>query len=72
MTKQIVRILEGNASLDSLDEKATRSGSTLNTSETRAYDTMAYNDDMMKFKKMVMPSEEFSSSSEIGSSGPYG
>ncbi|PWA95805.1 protein kinase-like domain-containing protein [Artemisia annua] len=68
---QIVRALEGNASLESLDEKTARDGSTLNISETRAYDTMAYNDDMMKFKKMVMSSEEYSSS-EMGSSGPYG
>ncbi|GJT00892.1 proline-rich receptor-like protein kinase PERK1 [Tanacetum coccineum] len=68
---QIVRALEGNASLESLDEKTAREGSTLNISETRAYDTRAYNDDMMKFKKMVMSSEEYSSS-EMGSSGPYG
>ncbi|KAL8248970.1 hypothetical protein R6Q59_005838 [Mikania micrantha] len=67
---QIVRALEGNASLDSLDEKETRGGSVLDTSESRGYDTQAYNDDMMKFRKMVMSSEE-SSISEISSSGPY-
>ncbi|XP_071739109.1 proline-rich receptor-like protein kinase PERK15 [Rutidosis leptorrhynchoides] len=68
---QIARALEGNASLDGLDEKPTRQGSTLDMSESRAYDTRAYNDDMMRFKKMVMSSEEYSSS-ELGSSGPYG
>ncbi|KAK9071409.1 hypothetical protein SSX86_009978 [Deinandra increscens subsp. villosa] len=62
---QIVRALEGNASLDSLDEKETK-----DTNESRVYDTQAYNDDMLKFRKMVMSSEE-SSGSEIGSSGQY-
>lgn len=66
---QIVRVLEGNASLDSLDVKPTKEGSTLNTSETSAYDTRAYNNDMMNFKKMVMSSQEYPSS-EMGSSGP--
>ncbi|KAI3704554.1 hypothetical protein L1987_74778 [Smallanthus sonchifolius] len=60
---QIVRALEGNASLDSLDEKETR-GSTLDTGESRVYDTRAYNDDLMKFRQMVMSTEE-SSGSEI-------
>ncbi|XP_076952550.1 proline-rich receptor-like protein kinase PERK15 [Bidens hawaiensis] len=64
---QIVRALEGIASLDSLDEKETTG---LDTNESRVYDTQAYNDDMLKFRKMVMSTEE-SSGSEIGSSGQY-
>ncbi|MFS7954827.1 putative protein kinase RLK-Pelle-PERK-1 family [Helianthus anomalus] len=67
---QIVRALEGNASLDSLDEKETKGESALDTSESRVYDTQAYNDDMIKFRKMVMSTEE-SSGSEMGSSGQY-
>ncbi|XP_024981495.1 proline-rich receptor-like protein kinase PERK4 [Cynara cardunculus var. scolymus] len=47
---QIVRVLEGVASLDSLDKKATSRGSILDSSnELRDYDAMTYNDDMMKF-----------------------
>ncbi|KAI3747754.1 hypothetical protein L6452_10389 [Arctium lappa] len=56
---RIVRALEGDASLDILDKKATSRGSTLNSgNETKDYDTMAYNDDMMEFRKMVMSSQE--------------
>nr|XP_043632860.1 proline-rich receptor-like protein kinase PERK5 [Erigeron canadensis] len=68
---QIVRALEANASLDSLDEKPTREGSTLNVSESRAYDTRAYNNDLAKFNKMVLSGDDDFSSSEMGSSGPY-
>ncbi|XP_076910885.1 proline-rich receptor-like protein kinase PERK5 [Bidens hawaiensis] len=62
---QIVRALEGIASLDSLDEKETT-----DANESRVYDTQAYNDDMLKFRKMVMSTGE-SSGSDIGSSGQY-
>lgn len=68
MKQQIVRALEGNAPLDSLDEKETRGGPGLDSSESSIYDTRAYNDDMIKFRQMVMSSEE---SSEIGSSRQY-
>lgn len=60
-----MRALEGIASLDSLDEKETT-----DANESRVYDTQAYNDDMLKFRKMVMSTEE-SSGSEFGSSGQY-
>ncbi|KAI7746906.1 hypothetical protein M8C21_018128 [Ambrosia artemisiifolia] len=67
---QIVRALEGNALLDSLDEKEIREEAALVTSESNVYDTRAYNDDMLRFRKMIMSTEE-SSGSEMGSSGPY-
>ncbi|KAI3519265.1 hypothetical protein L1887_08294 [Cichorium endivia] len=55
---QIVRALEGDASLDSLSEHATKGG-TPSTGESRSYDTRDYNDDIMKFRKMVMSSQEY-------------
>ncbi|KAL7613062.1 hypothetical protein Lser_V15G07274 [Lactuca serriola] len=58
---QIVRALEGDASLDSLNENTTKGGTPISNGETRVYDTKDYNDDMMKFRKMVMSSQEFKS-----------
>lgn len=40
--------------------------------ETSIYDTRAYNADMMRFKKMVMNSQEFSSSEFADATGEYG
>lgn len=59
---QIVRALEGDGSLDALNDalKPQRVGSALSLNQSPdtptsiVYDTMAYNDDMKKFREMVM------------------
>lgn len=69
---QIVRALEGDSSLDDLNEGVKPGQSGLyNPSGTQMYDTRAYNADMLKFKKMVMSSQEFNSS-EYGNTSEYG
>nr|XP_016480294.1 PREDICTED: proline-rich receptor-like protein kinase PERK1 [Nicotiana tabacum] len=59
---QIVRTLEGNASLEDLNDSA-RPGKTpsfaASSGVTQTYDTAMYNADMMKFRKMVMTTQEF-------------
>ncbi|KAG6401930.1 hypothetical protein SASPL_138798 [Salvia splendens] len=67
---QIVRALEGDSSLDDLNDgvKPGQSGAFNPNGGSDAYDTRAYNADMMKFKKMVMASEEFTSSEYGGDS----
>ncbi|CAK9152423.1 unnamed protein product [Ilex paraguariensis] len=70
---QIVRALDGDSSLDDLNEVVKPGQSTaFNAKGTaQAYDTGAYNADMMKFRKMVMSSQEFASS-EYGGTSEYG
>lgn len=70
--------LEGNSSLDSLNDSpkgvqssAVGSGGG-DANDTRLYDTVAYNADMMKFRKMVMSTQEFTSSEYGGNTGEYG
>nr|GLL26330.1 proline-rich receptor-like protein kinase PERK4 [Ipomoea trifida] len=72
---QIMHTLEGNSSLESLNgnPKAVQSavvGSGAN--DSRLYDTSAYNADMMKFREMVMASQEYSSSEYGGNAGENG
>jgi len=71
---QIVRTLDGDASLEDLNDVGkTAHGTPYNnpTGNTETYDTGAYNADMMKFRKMVMSSQEFPSS-EYGETSEYG
>ncbi|KAL2520652.1 Proline-rich receptor-like protein kinase PERK5 [Forsythia ovata] len=71
---QIVRALDGDASLEDLNDGGkTAHGTPYNnpTGNTETYDTCAYNADMMKFRKMVMSSQEFPSS-EYGETSEYG
>lgn len=72
---QIVRALEGNSSLEDLNEGVKPGQSAAynpnGKTGTSAYDTGAYNADMMKFRKMVMLSQEFNSS-EYGETSEYG
>ncbi|XP_073149794.1 proline-rich receptor-like protein kinase PERK15 [Henckelia pumila] len=70
---QIVRALEGDSSLEDLNEgvKPGQSAAYDPSGKTSAYDTGAYNADMMKFRKMVMSSQEFNSS-EYGETSEYG
>lgn len=70
---KIVRALEGDSSLDDLNEGVKPGQSAIYNPNggTEMYDTRAYNADMMKFKKMVMASGEFNSS-EYGNTSEYG
>lgn len=71
---QIVRALDGDASLEDLNYGVKPGQSTTYMSpngNTETYDTRAYNADMTKFKKMVMSSHEFNSS-EYGATSEYG
>ena len=60
---QIVRALDGDSSLEDLNEGVKPGQSTVfnPTGGSEVYDTRAYNADMLKFKKMVMASGEFTS-----------
>uniref|UniRef100_A0A5B7C6E0 non-specific serine/threonine protein kinase n=1 Tax=Davidia involucrata TaxID=16924 RepID=A0A5B7C6E0_DAVIN len=71
---QIVRALEGDSTLEDLNEAVKPGQSSVYNSKdvsSGAYDTGAYNADMMKFRKMVMSSQEFNSS-EYGGTSEYG
>ncbi|KAA8547352.1 hypothetical protein F0562_003784 [Nyssa sinensis] len=72
---QIVRALAGNSSLEDLNEvsKTVQSSNiySSNDGSSRSYDTGAYNADMIKFRKMVLTSQEFASS-EYGATTDYG
>ncbi|XP_009608488.1 proline-rich receptor-like protein kinase PERK5 [Nicotiana tomentosiformis] len=62
---QIVRALDGDSSLEDLSDRTKPSGS------SESYYTGVYNADMIKFRKMVIPSQEFNSS-EYGATSEYG
>ncbi|PHU19393.1 Proline-rich receptor-like protein kinase PERK5 [Capsicum chinense] len=70
----IVRALDGDASLEDLNEKAGKNTTNFGGASgppTDIYDTRAYNADMMKFRQMVMTSKEFNRS-EYGGTSDYG
>lgn len=59
---QVVRSLEGNASLSDLNEGIKPGHSTVYSSyESTDYDNNQYNEDMKKFRKMAFASQEYSS-----------
>ncbi|TKY55810.1 Proline-rich receptor protein kinase PERK4 [Spatholobus suberectus] len=66
---QIVRALEGDVSLADLKDgmKLAGNSSAYTSSGSSEYDTMQYNADMMKFRKAIMSSQEFSDSNELSS-----
>ncbi|KAG5528954.1 hypothetical protein RHGRI_029571 [Rhododendron griersonianum] len=73
---QIVRALEGDSSLNDLNEgvkpgQSSTYSSNGSSSTPSAYDTGAYNADMLKFRKMVLSSQDFNSS-EYGATSEYG
>lgn len=73
---QIVRVLEGDVSLENLKEGMKPAGSGhsskyASSSGSSEYDTMQYNADMMKFRKAIMSSQEFGDNIEL-SSKEYG
>lgn len=69
--KQIVRALEGDVSLDDLNDGIRPSQNSIFTGSSMTgssdYDSTAYNSDMKKFRKMALTSQEFVSS-EFGTS----
>ncbi|KAK4410237.1 Proline-rich receptor-like protein kinase PERK5 [Sesamum angolense] len=71
---QIVRSLQGDSSLEDLNEGVKPGQSTLYNpnGNGEAYDTCAYNADMLKFRKMVMSSQDFSNSEYGATSNEYG
>ncbi|XP_055827570.1 proline-rich receptor-like protein kinase PERK4 [Solanum dulcamara] len=72
---QIVRALDGDSSLEDLNEKASKNNTAnfggASGPASDLYDTRAYNADMMKFRQMVMTSQDFNSS-EYGGTSDYG
>ncbi|GER40035.1 protein kinase superfamily protein [Striga asiatica] len=66
---QIVRALDGDSSLEDLNEGVKPGQS--QAFNSKSYDTVAYNADMMIFRKMVMPSQEFNNT-EYGATSEYG
>lgn len=71
---QIVRALEGDASLADLNDAIRPGHSTLYSSHGSSdYDTSQYNEDMKKFRKMALGSQEYGASSEYsGRTSEYG
>ncbi|KAG6718648.1 hypothetical protein I3842_04G162200 [Carya illinoinensis] len=71
---QIVRALEGDASLSDLNEGIRPGHSTLyNSHGSSDYDTSQYNEDMKKFRKMALGSQEYGASTEYsGPTSEYG
>ncbi|RWR72443.1 proline-rich receptor-like protein kinase PERK1 [Cinnamomum micranthum f. kanehirae] len=66
---QIVRALEGDVSLEALNEGVTPGHSSLYSHGSSDYDSSQYNEDMKKFRKMALAtSQEYGGSSEY--SGP--
>lgn len=64
---QVVRALEGDVSLDSLNEGVRPGHSTVYSSYGSSdYDTGHYNEDMKKFRKMALESQEHGSSEYSG------
>merc|ERR1711941_222614 len=66
---QIVRALEGDVSLDALNEGTKPGQSSMFSSSNGSsdYDTSSYNADMKKFRQVALSSQEFGSS-ELGTS----
>lgn len=72
--KQIVRALEGDVSLSDLNEGIRPGHSNVYGSYGSSdYDTMQYNEDLKKFRKMALTSQEYGASSEYsGPTSEYG
>lgn len=68
---QIVRALEGDASLDDLNEAVRNGSSRYSSNGSGDYDTTTYNADMKKFRNIALNSQEYTSS-EYGATGEYG
>ncbi|KAF9615379.1 hypothetical protein IFM89_023030 [Coptis chinensis] len=70
---QIVRALEGDVSLSDLNEGIRPGHSTVYSSHGSSdYDTSQYNEDMRKFRKMALASQEYASSENSRPTSEYG
>ncbi|XP_072964305.1 proline-rich receptor-like protein kinase PERK15 isoform X2 [Typha angustifolia] len=70
---QIVRALEGDASIDELSDGVRPGQSRFFGSYTSSdYDSGQYNEDMKKFRKMALGSQEYSSSQYSAATSEYG
>ncbi|XP_058074354.1 proline-rich receptor-like protein kinase PERK1 [Magnolia sinica] len=70
---QVVRALEGDVSLEALNEGVRPGHSTLYSSYGSSdYDSGQYNEDMKKFRKMALASHEYGSSEYSGRTSEYG
>lgn len=70
--RQIVRALEGNISLDNLNEGIIPGHSTVYSScGSSDYDTSQFNEDMKKFRKLALESQEQSTSGHSGLTSEY-
>ncbi|KAF8048642.1 hypothetical protein N665_2447s0001 [Sinapis alba] len=73
---QIVRILEGDASLDDLNDGVKPGqGSYMGSSGgdgSSDYETGTYGDEMKKFRKVTLQSRDYGASSEYGGTSEYG
>ncbi|OMO66721.1 hypothetical protein COLO4_30403 [Corchorus olitorius] len=70
---QVVRALEGNISLDDLNEGITPGHSTqFGSYGSSDYSSFQYNEDMKKFRKMALESQELGSSEYSGLTSEYG
>ena len=67
---QIVRALEGDASLDDLNE--VKPGQSLGRGSSSDYDSSTYSADMRKFRKVALDSHEYGASSMYGNTSEYG
>lgn len=74
ITNQVVRALEGDVSLSDLNEGIRPGNSRVYGSYGSSdYDTSQYNEDMKKFRKMALGSQEYGASSEYsGPTSEYG
>lgn len=72
--QQIVRALEGDVSLDDLNNGVRPGHSRFYSSHGSSsdYDSNQYNEDMKKFRKMAVTTEEFASSEDSAPTGEYG
>ncbi|KAL2905582.1 Proline-rich receptor-like protein kinase PERK4 [Bienertia sinuspersici] len=71
---QICRALEGDVSLDDLNNEGAkvRQGSMPSSSEGSEYDTRAYSADLKKFRQMAFATQDFASSEYGGTTSEYG
>ncbi|XP_027344865.1 proline-rich receptor-like protein kinase PERK1 [Abrus precatorius] len=70
---QVVRALEGNISLEDLNEGSTPGHSRVFGSfESSNYDTIQYSEDLKKFRKLALESQEQGASEYSGPSSEYG
>lgn len=70
---QVVRALEGDVSLSDLNEGIRPGHSTVYSShESSDYDTSQYNEDMIKFRKMALGTQEYASSEYSRPTSEYG